>query len=117
MDHLPRRSAAPALCACIAIFLQGCSSVPDLHVSGSVTDGESGAPVAGARVYEGRYAPDLAAGATTSPDGSFEYFTYPEEHWVIVEAEGYESFQATIGLDPRSKEERLTIVLAPKVDG
>lgn len=105
-------AATAALSACAA----GCASTPDLRVSGVVLDAVTREPVAGARVHEGRYAPDLAAGAVTGEDGAFAYYSYPEEHCLLVEAPGYAAYSATIGLRPASRDERLSIELQREGD-
>jgi len=94
--------------------MAGCSAVPDFRVSGTVIDARSGLPVADARVHEGKYAPRLAAGAVIDSEGRFSYFTYPEEHGLVVEAAGYAAYRATIGLG--GGEAILSILLVPTSD-
>ena len=111
----PRFRFAHSVLALAALLaLASCSSVPSLLVSGVVVDSITGKALGGARVSEGRYAPDLAAGAMSGPDGTFSYRTYPEEHSILVEREGYETWRLTIGLRALSKSEVLRVVLVPK---
>jgi hypothetical protein len=102
-----------SILALSALGLASCASKPDLLVEGVVVDADTGLAVSGARVFEGTYAPDLAAGSLTDEHGAFAYYTYPEEHTVFAEKEGYETRSATIALNPLSRRETLRLRLAP----
>jgi hypothetical protein len=98
------------------LVLGSCASRPDLVVHGRVTEASTGLPVAGARVHEGNYAPELAAGASTDADGYFEYRSYPEEHNVLVEKEGYLPYTTTVGIGFRPPHEAVVntaLIAAP----
>jgi hypothetical protein len=109
-----RKDLVIAFLASILVF--ACSSSPDLRVHGQVRDALTGAPIAGARVHEASYAPKLAAGAITDSYGGFAYYTYPEEHNLVVEMEGYQEYKTTIGLNPFSRDETLEIRLTSATD-
>jgi hypothetical protein len=96
-----------------ASLLASCACSPDLRVSGVVLDAETGKPLPAARIHEGRYAQELAAGAFSDAEGEFSYYTYPEEHNLIVEKEGYETYETTIALDPRARSENVAVRLRP----
>jgi len=103
------------LAAICAVFLASCATAPDLRVSGVVRDAASREPLAGARIHEGRYATDLAAEATSDIAGAFAYYTYPEEHSIYVEKDGYLTVKALVGLDPASREDELSIEMRKDV--
>lgn len=84
--------------------LVGCSvhhgpTSPNLKVIGSVTDSNSGEPIAGARVADHLY-----HGSTTQPcqeswtqdDGTYALLTWYEEHCLVASAPGYTPALTTI---------------------
>ncbi|HOX19273.1 MAG TPA: hypothetical protein PKW82_12505 [Spirochaetales bacterium] len=82
--------AFPALFA--LVLLGSCvspSAEPDFHVSGVVLDARTGSGIAGAVVQDSRWSSRDPRGAVSSPDGSFGYFTWYEEHEIVVSAPGY----------------------------
>jgi uncharacterized protein YceK len=105
--------AAVVICLVLAAGLSGCASVADYRIAGRVVDSATGKPVAGAAVSEGAYAQDLAAGAVTGDDGTFAYYSYPEEHNVRVAAPGYAPGRTTVGLGPDASGVWLDVLLLP----
>jgi outer membrane lipoprotein-sorting protein len=61
---------------------------PSFVVRGTVTDAVTGEPIAGAKVSDDQYA-DGRQGAITDSEGKYRYLTWPEEHSIKVEAQGY----------------------------
>ncbi len=61
---------------------------PTFVVSGAVTDAVTGEPIAGAKVSDDQYAGGRQ-GAITDSEGKYRYLTWPEEHSIKVEAQGY----------------------------
>lgn len=86
---------------------------PSLRLHGVVTDVQTGKPIPGASVRDDHYGPKL--GAITDPNGSYSYLTWPEEHGVRVEAEGYQTSWQGIdgGMLQMAKEKTLNFVLQP----
>lgn len=101
--------AAILLACAAALALAGCVAQPNHLISGTVVDRATGAPIAGARVHEGQYAKELSAGAVSDGSGAFAYYSYPEEHNIIVEAAGYAKWTGTVGIN--GKDAELTIEL------
>ena len=69
---------------------------PNLIVTGTVTDAETGQPIEGAKVSDNQYGPVPYKGAVTDSDGKYHYITWAEEHNIIAEAPGYKSLQKTL---------------------
>ncbi|MHC4475735.1 MAG: L-rhamnose mutarotase [Planctomycetota bacterium] len=61
---------------------------PSFVVRGTVTDAVTGEPIAGAKVSDDQYAGGRQ-GAITDSEGKYRYLTWPEEHSIKVEAQGY----------------------------
>jgi hypothetical protein len=97
----------------VCVFLTGCADKPTLDLYGTVLDGVTGRPVENASVSDGTYAPELGASDYTDEQGSFSYFTYPEEHTVIISKQGYLDKKLTIGLKTGAKKEELLVTLFP----
>ncbi len=88
-----------SIAACI--YFSGCASgPPGLVITGTVTDTESGQPIAGAKVFDDGYAndpdwenvePDKRSewGAITNSKGEYSFLTWPEHHGIKVTAPGY----------------------------
>ena len=57
-------------------------------VRGTVTDAVTGQPIAGVKVSDDKYA-DGRQGAITDSQGKYHYLTWPEEHSIKAEAQGY----------------------------
>ncbi|MQM26927.1 S8 family serine peptidase [Glycomyces albidus] len=69
----------------------GCDALDGGLVRGTVTDAETGDPVAGARVYDAA----SGAAAVTAADGEYVLFTDAGERTLEVSAEGYAAAAAT----------------------
>ncbi len=70
--------------------------VPPNHtVTGTVTDAQTGTPIAGAEVFDDGYNGNKAR-TTAGDDGKFELKTWNEEHNISAKADGYESQQKTL---------------------
>jgi len=61
---------------------------PTFVVRGTVTDAVTGEPIAGVKVSDDQYAGGRQ-GAITDSEGKYRYLTWPEEHGIKVEAQGY----------------------------
>jgi len=66
------------------------ASKPGLTIKGTVTDAETGQPIAGARVGDNGYAEDNQW-TTTDSEGNYSYKTWYEEHNITAEAKGYKT--------------------------
>ena len=91
----------------ICIYFSGCASGPPTFViAGTVTDAESGEPIAGAKVFDdgytqgldwekiesGFYDPNLPHwGAITDANGNYAFLTRGEEHFIKIGATGYKT--------------------------
>jgi len=61
---------------------------PSFVVRGTVTDAVTGEPIAGVKVSDDQYAGGRQ-GAITDSEGKYRYLTWPEEHGIKAEAQGY----------------------------
>lgn len=91
----------------VCIYFSGCASGPPTFViTGTVTDAESGQPIAGAKVFDdgyaddpdwkkvesGFYEPNLPQwGAVTDANGNYAFLTRGEEHFIKIGATGYKT--------------------------
>ena len=75
---------------------------PELVIKGTVTDAETGEPIAGARVFDDGYGPEpdwtkiqrdkqSEWGAITNSAGKYSFLTWPEHHSIKVEAPAYKA--------------------------
>ncbi len=104
------KAKTAVLLACIAaLALAGCAAQPNHLISGTIVDRATGAPIDGARVHEGRYAKELSAGAVSDGSGAFAYYSYPEEHNIIVEAAGYAQWVGTVGINGKDADMRIEL--------
>lgn len=93
------------------IIFSGCDAgPPGLVITGTVTDAQSGKPIAGAVVFDdgyadpdwekiesGYYEPNLPHwGAVTDADGNYAFLTHAEHHSLKAEATGYKTKGATL---------------------
>ena len=95
------------------VYFSGCGEggPPGLVITGTVTDAESGQPIAGAKVFDdgyaddpdwdkiesGFYEPNLPQwGAVTDANGNYAFLTWPEHHSFKIEATGYKPKRATL---------------------
>ncbi|MBN1242883.1 MAG: hypothetical protein JXA15_09300 [Spirochaetales bacterium] len=88
-----------ALFALVAASLGACvspSAEPDFHVSGLVLDARTGTGIPGAVVEDSRWGARDPRSAVSSGDGSFGYFTWYEEHEIVVSAPGYRPASRTL---------------------
>lgn len=84
---------------------------PSLTIKGTVTDAETGNPIAGARIFDdpygpgpdwqkiesGFYDPNLPQwGATTDANGNYAFLTWHEHHSFKVKADGYKDDRGTL---------------------
>lgn len=99
-----------SIAACI--YFSGCKAgPPKLVITGTVTDAESGQPIAGAKVFDDGYAddPDWEKiesgyydsnlphwGAITDANGNYAFLTYAEHHSFKIEVTGYKTKRATL---------------------
>lgn len=78
------------------------SKPPSLVIKGTVTDSQTGSPIAGAKVFDDGYAedpdwdniaPDKISewGAVTNSNGQYSFLTWPEHHGIKVHAPGYKA--------------------------
>ncbi len=80
-------------------------SEPNLIVTGTVVDAETGKPIAGARVDDNRYGAGHAPQqAWTDASGGYELRTWYEEHTISASAPGYEPSLQTLMTKPFGKE-------------
>lgn len=77
-----------------------------LTITGTVKD-VSGAPIAGARVEDDKYGPQPYRGANTDASGAYSFSTWPEEHRIVIKADGYKAVRHTIS--PRGDQKQLTL--------
>ncbi len=79
------------------------------RIEGTVTDADTGDPIAGAKVGDvsgynsGRFS------TTTDENGKYEYLTYYEEHNIVAKAAGYETKQEILLTKLIGKEDKKTI--------
>jgi hypothetical protein len=101
-----------ALAAAVAFVLVTCVSCmppgpPELVITGTVTDADTGRPIAGAKVSDDEYGPQPAWenirpgdcapwGAVTDTNGAYRYLTWPEHHGIKAEAAGYKTQRKTL---------------------
>ena len=64
---------------------------PSMLLSGIVTDADTGNPIAGAIVSDDGYGPNPNRQGVTDVNGNYQYLTWPEEHNIVVQADGYKS--------------------------
>jgi hypothetical protein len=64
---------------------------PNFIVKGTVTDADTGKPVAGAKVGDNKEYNDGKFCTVTDSDGNYEYKTWYEEHFTKCEAAGYKT--------------------------
>ena len=98
------------IAACI--YFSGCDAGPPaLVITGTVTDAQSGQPIAGAKVFDdgyagdpdwkkvesGFYEPNLPHwGDVADANGNYAFLTWPEHHGFKVEAPDYKTKRATL---------------------
>ena len=100
-----------SIAACICFSGCGEADPPGLVITGTVTDAESGQPIAGAKIFDdpygpgpdwekvesGYYEPNLPHwGAVTDANGNYAFLTWPEHHSFKIEATGYKTKRATL---------------------
>jgi beta-lactamase regulating signal transducer with metallopeptidase domain len=86
---------------------------PDYTLSGSVTNAESGQPIAGAIVYDDGYGPQPYQKGITGADGKFEYKSWNEEHNVAAKADGYQQQTMAFMTFPFDNSKNLNFKLQP----
>ena len=93
----------------VCIYFSSCATgPPSFVIAGTVTDAESGQPIAGAKVFDDGYAhdPDWEKiesgfyepnpphwGVITDANGNYTFLTRGEEHFIKVKATGYKTKQ------------------------
>lgn len=81
---------------------KGLAGPPELVIRGTVTDAETGEPIAGAKVFDDGYGPEpdwtkiqpdkqSEWGAITNSAGKYSFLTWPEHHSIKVEAPAYKA--------------------------
>jgi len=63
--------------------------MPSFEVTGTVTDAQTGRPIAGAVVYDDGYGPSPRQETITDSNGVFRLKTWNEEHNITARAAGY----------------------------
>jgi beta-lactamase regulating signal transducer with metallopeptidase domain len=91
--------ALAAVIAPTTIALTQKNTPPNHTVTGTVTDAQTGAPIAGAEVFDDGYN-DNKGRTTTGDDGKFELKTWNEEHFISAGAKGYESHKQLLKTFP-----------------
>jgi hypothetical protein len=134
-----RTSIAGSIIVAICAFMVTVLAVekpggpPGLVITGVVTDAETGQPIAGARVSDGRYGPKPAwdtirpgdcvpHGAITDAQGKYRYLTWGEHHSVLAEAAGYKAqhgslYEGHLGdffEEEKEKEKLINFALEPE---
>jgi len=64
---------------------------PGFVIKGTVTDADTGEPVAGAKVGDNKEYNDGKFCTVTDSNGNYEYKTWYEEHGTVAEADGYKA--------------------------
>jgi len=62
---------------------------PEFVIKGTVTDAQTGKPIAGAKVGDEKYSGDTQF-THTDANGNYSYKTWSEEHTIFVQADGYQ---------------------------
>ncbi len=84
------------------------SGPPTFTIKGTVTDAETGQPIAGAKVGDHGYGDGKQFGVT-GPDGSYNYNSWYEEHAIIATIDGYEAQEKTLNTKLFAREKERTI--------
>ncbi len=89
---------------------------PEFILKGTVTDAQTGQPIAGAKVGDNQKYNGGKFCTITDPNGHYEYKTWYEEHDTTAEATGYQSQQKgfTTKLLGSEKEKVINYELVPK---
>lgn len=96
----------------VCIYFSSCATgPPSFVIAGTVTDTESGQPIAGAKIFDdgyagdpdwekiesGFYEPNLPQwGDVTNANGNYAFLTWPEHHGIKIEATGYKSKRVSL---------------------
>ncbi len=109
---MPIKRILPGILILVFLVLAGCATVPVVvapSVNGTVTDGLTGQPIAGAKVY---YKEHPVEKIVTGKDGTFSIPEVREEHkapvflpvdkpspmgTVVIEAAGYAASEMSVG--------------------
>ena len=83
-------SISVVLLAAVLLPMAKAAPPPEFVIKGTVSDAQTGKPIAGAKVGDGKYAGGKY-GAVTDSNGSYSYKTWYEEHDVKCEASGYKT--------------------------
>lgn len=101
-----------------AILLPMAQAVPppEFIIKGTVTDAETGRPIAGAKVGDSKKYNSGKFFTITDSNGYYEYKTWYEEHDTIAETDGYKSQQKGFGtkLFVQEKEKVIDYQLTPE---
>jgi hypothetical protein len=124
-----------AICAFVVILLAATKPCgpPELVITGTVTDAETGQTIAGAKVSDGGYGPKPSwdtiragdcrpHGAITDSQGKYRYLTWPEHHSIEAEAPGYKTqrkslFEGHLGdffEEQKEQQKRINFTLEPE---
>jgi len=82
---------------------------PNFVIKGVVKDAKTGKPIAGAKVSDGEYGPEPRKATNADSEGKYSYKTWYEEHFVVVEAPGYQTQKHLLTTKIVGKEEEAII--------
>jgi beta-lactamase regulating signal transducer with metallopeptidase domain len=82
-------SVAVILFAAILLPMAKAAPPPEFVIKGTITDAQTGKPIAGAKVADTERYDEGKHGAVTDSNGDYSYKTWYEEHGVKAEADGY----------------------------
>jgi hypothetical protein len=85
---------------------------PEFKVTGTVTDAETGKPIAGVQVYDDGYNNNKHR-TTTDENGSFTLYTANEEHNISAKADGYETQTKLLKTRPFANNKNFNFELMP----
>lgn len=86
---------------------------PLFEVTGTVTDAQTGRPIAGAVVYDDGYGPSPRQETITDSNGVFRLKTWNEEHNITATAAGYKPQTLVLKTFPFGNANRLHFKLEP----
>jgi hypothetical protein len=91
---------------------------PEFVLKGTVTDAETGLPIAGAKVGDTEKYDSGKYGTVTDSNGIYEYKTWYEEHGMVVEIKGYTPLKKTLltKLFGSEKEKIIDFKLTPQTN-
>ncbi|MBN1391576.1 MAG: carboxypeptidase-like regulatory domain-containing protein [Sedimentisphaerales bacterium] len=118
--YLPLRIATVFVLICLmsacVLPMAKYNAPVDFVIKGTVTDADTGKPIAGAKVGDNGYS-DENFGTVTDESGDYSYKTWYEEHNVKAAANGYKEQRVTLltKLFGKEKEKVINFKLKPEV--